>query len=123
MIDREKVIKGLECCADIQRDTMHRDCDVCPYNDDPRQGTCVTLFPLFRDALALLKADQTYLLDKDEKIKKLHLLLNTQLSLADQTKKEFEDEIARLNRELDAMNRLSEMQMEALQEAEHDRTD
>lgn len=58
MIDREKVIKGLECCADLQRDTMHRACDVCPYNDDPRQGTCVTLFPLFRDALGLLKAEQ-----------------------------------------------------------------
>ena len=58
MIDREKVIKGLECCADLQRDTMHRACDVCPYNDDPRQGTCVTLFPLFRDALVLLKAEK-----------------------------------------------------------------
>lgn len=58
MPDREKVITGLECCADLQRDTMHRACDVCPYNDDPRQGTCVTLFPLFRDALGLLKADQ-----------------------------------------------------------------
>lgn len=71
MIDREKILKGLECCADLQRDTMHRACDVCPYNDDPRQGTCVTLFPLFRDALDVLKADQTYLQEQDKKVKKL----------------------------------------------------
>ena len=58
MIDREKVIKGLECCADLQRGMMHRACYVCPYNDDPQEGTCVTLFPLFRDAIGLLKADQ-----------------------------------------------------------------
>lgn len=65
MPDREKVIKGLECCADLQRGTMHRACDVCPYNDDPQQGTCVTLFPLFQDALVMLKAEQLYLTQQD----------------------------------------------------------
>lgn len=62
MIDREKVIRGLECCADWQRGSMHRFCEVCPYNDNPVIGTCNNLFPLFRDAFALLKADQAYLL-------------------------------------------------------------
>ena len=70
MIDREKVIKGLECCADLQRDTMHRVCDVCPYNDsynrdfykDPRQGACVSIHPLLRDALELLKEQKPRLL-------------------------------------------------------------
>ena len=115
MIDREKLTAAIDEC--LKTDVFK--CEDCPYLGKQADVlSCVGV--LMKDARELLKTDQTYLLDKDEKIKKLHLLLNTQLSLADQTKKEFEDEIARLNRELDAMNRLSEMQMEALQEAEHD---
>lgn len=68
MIDRERVIKGLECCADLQRGSMHRDCDSCPYNDDPANGMCITLFPLFRDALALLKADQAQLVEQRKRL-------------------------------------------------------
>ena len=54
MIDREKVVKGLECCAE--------DCvDGCPYEDLDVEGwNCTTL--LCRDALELLKAQEP---DKD----------------------------------------------------------
>ena len=49
MIYRAKVLKGLECCADFQRQTMNRNCFVCPYGD--RQlGMCKSLYPLMRDA-------------------------------------------------------------------------
>ena len=61
MIDRDKVIKGLECCADWQHGTMRWACEACPYNNKPVMGTCDNLFPLFRDARALLKADQEHL--------------------------------------------------------------
>ena len=51
MIDREKVIKGLECCNhEIPK------CEKCPYNDG--EDTCPTLRTLFDDALALLKAQE-----------------------------------------------------------------
>ena len=68
MTDRNKVIKGLECCADLQRKTINRDCDACPYNDDPELGTCFTLFPVIRDALALLKADQAQLVEQRKRL-------------------------------------------------------
>ena len=61
MTDRDKVIKGLECCADWQHGTMRWVCEACPYNSNPVMGTCDNLFPLFRDARALLKADQAHL--------------------------------------------------------------
>ena len=80
MIDREKVIHHFE--------------DAIEASDSNDKWVFVRV-DILEDSITLLKADQTYLLQKDE-------------------------EIARLNRELDAMNRLSEMQMEALQEAEHD---
>lgn len=55
---REKVIKGLECCEDVQsewKDALYV-CPKCPYvhNVIP----CETLAPLIRDALALLKAQE-----------------------------------------------------------------
>lgn len=53
MIDREKVIKGLEHCLEIEGDGT---CEGCPYDDD-----CFTEYvefgePMMRDALTLLKA-------------------------------------------------------------------
>ena len=57
MTNREKVIKGLGCCADLQRETINRNCEDCPYNDD-RMGTCKTMFPLLSDALELLKEQE-----------------------------------------------------------------
>lgn len=68
MTDRDKVIKGLECCADMQRGSTYKDCDTCPYNDNPVMGTCNNLFPLFRDALALLKADQSQLVEQRKRL-------------------------------------------------------
>lgn len=68
MTDRDKVVKGLECCADLQRDSMYRDCEVCPYNDNPVMGTCNNIFPLFRDAFALLKADQAQLVEQRKRL-------------------------------------------------------
>ena len=65
MIDREKVIKAIEYCTDD--DLPCRD-DSCPYWPE---GFSACLGNLMRDALALLKADQTYLLEKDKTIKKL----------------------------------------------------
>ena len=52
MPDREKVIKGLECCDNDE-------CDICPYDlscDENDLGTCRAT--LHRDALALLKAQE-----------------------------------------------------------------
>lgn len=53
MVDREKVIKGLECC--MVGDDHSPKCELCPYatvGDD----TCQTMDDLFADALVLLKA-------------------------------------------------------------------
>lgn len=54
MPDREKVIKGLECC--MVGDGHSPKCELCPYatvGDD----TCQTMDALFADALALIKGD------------------------------------------------------------------
>ena len=58
MIDREKVIKGLECCAE--------DCvDGCPYENIEAEGwNCTTL--LCRDALELLKAQEPRVMTLEE---------------------------------------------------------
>lgn len=65
MIDRGKVIKGLECCQTMLHDRgfENPDCRVCPYNNDPDgkkseiNGVyCVA--ELADDALALLKAQE-----------------------------------------------------------------
>lgn len=55
MIDREKVIRGLECC--MVGDEHSPKCEICPYatmGDD----TCQTMDALFSDALALLKEQE-----------------------------------------------------------------
>lgn len=55
MPDREKVIKGLECCMGYGiEDTPG--CEDCPYND--MGDTCERIRPLYEDALALLKAQE-----------------------------------------------------------------
>ena len=53
MTDREKVIKGLECCTKRNPEDVPR-CGECPY-----QGACLNR--LKNDALALLKAQETSL--------------------------------------------------------------
>ena len=52
MTDREKVTKGLECCS-----VLEGKCEECPYDTEGYVGECV--YALARDALALLKEQQT----------------------------------------------------------------
>ena len=53
MIDREKVIKGLECIISSGNAGMRDDCANCIY---PGGGDCIA--PALRDALVLLKAQE-----------------------------------------------------------------
>lgn len=63
MADREKIIKGLECCADDEP-FYHAYCDVCPYNGRKPDniGGCTKLY---RDALELLKEQAELVRCKD----------------------------------------------------------
>ena len=69
MIDREKVIKGLEHCLADEWQT----CTGCPYNsgytyDDPHSGCQGSEEPM-RDALALLKAREPRVLTLEDVLK------------------------------------------------------
>lgn len=55
MTDREKVIKGLECCIV----KPFPNCEKCPYTNE-EEGTCFTMNNMLADALALLKAQEPY---------------------------------------------------------------
>ena len=50
MIDREKIIKGLQCCDDTSEKTLK--CEECPYREI---DTCANIARLHADALALLR--------------------------------------------------------------------
>lgn len=64
MIDREKVIKGLECCTEPSRK-----CPECPYVGEGKIiSYCATR--LTKDALVLLKADQAELIRQRDTISK-----------------------------------------------------
>lgn len=63
MIDREKVIRGLEACA---RDVGIMHCRECPYNGIP----CITL--LLRDVIALLKEQEPRVMTLEEARETLH---------------------------------------------------
>lgn len=56
MTDREKVIKGLECCELIHRGALLADsCNLCPYQED-KNSTCETgVCELLFEARRLLK--------------------------------------------------------------------
>ena len=54
MADREKTIRGLECCTAFDSKGFPL-CEECPYADD---GTCHELDQLHRDALSLLKKQE-----------------------------------------------------------------
>lgn len=62
MADREKVIRGLECCTTFDSKGFPL-CEECPYADD---GTCPELDQLHRDALELLKEQEPRLLTIEE---------------------------------------------------------
>lgn len=51
MVDREKVIEGLECCS---RTTAEPNCEECPYYKDKTDCSG----EMMRDALALLKEQE-----------------------------------------------------------------
>lgn len=53
MSDREKVIKGLECC--IKKMEGQRVCDECPYDED---FNCLGCSVALRQALALLREQE-----------------------------------------------------------------
>ena len=76
MIDREKLIKGLACCDNMENDGQYLECDQCPYNDDMELGTCLSLTTLHRDAHDLLKADQTELIRQRDIIAQLQATLD-----------------------------------------------
>ena len=61
MPDREKVIKGLECCTNSD---MNMCLYNCPYHKDHTDG-CSGGIKMMRDALALLKEQETVVLCKD----------------------------------------------------------
>ena len=52
MADREKVMKGLECCLGSN------DCDIEPKEDCPYKGMCLCAMALHLDVLALLKEQE-----------------------------------------------------------------
>lgn len=54
-MDREKVIKGLECCLGSN------DCDIDPEEDCPYKGMCLCAMALRLDVLNLLKKNDLYL--------------------------------------------------------------
>lgn len=56
MADREKIIKGLECCR-IQQNEVPPICEACPYADEAR-GTCEDMSGLLNDAYEMLKAQE-----------------------------------------------------------------
>lgn len=66
MTDREKVIKGLECC--ISFDSVDQTCMACPFENDCVEKQRNT--QLLHDALALLKEKPEIIQCKDCKIGK-----------------------------------------------------
>ena len=73
MTDREKVIKGLECCIIRHPDDKAR-CDECPY-----ESACCNRLKI--DALALLKAQEPRLYTVDELKRGEHYYLELHLEL------------------------------------------
>lgn len=62
MIDREKVIRGLECCSAMSGD----ECRKCPYEHECRDTDLHYGIPhLAADAIALLKEQETVVRCKD----------------------------------------------------------
>lgn len=65
MINREKVIKGLECCLGDTRADLPNLCTICPYaHDYYATQTCGK--KLKEDALALLKAQEPRIISLEE---------------------------------------------------------
>ena len=65
MMDREKVIKGLECAIGIRG---RKNCDDCPYDND---FNCLGCDIVLRDAIALLKEQEQRINELEEKLRLL----------------------------------------------------
>ena len=65
MIDREKVIKGLEHCTNGRNG-----CFECPYSEDGFSATIYCKLQVDRDALKLLKEQQEQIKNRDESLEK-----------------------------------------------------
>ena len=68
MPEREKVIKGLECCI---AEGSAPECEDCPYAL-PEDGTCERLDGLFKDILVILKAQEPRVMSLEEAQAALH---------------------------------------------------
>ena len=73
MTEREKVIKGLECCSTFDSYGFPL-CEECPYADD---GTCHELDQLHRDAFSLLKAQEPNWISVDERLPERGIMVLT----------------------------------------------
>lgn len=73
MIDREKVIKGLECCLPMTRRNGLGDCGKCPYDRKItlEGGITECCHELMLDALALLKAQEPRVMTREEALNSL----------------------------------------------------
>ena len=80
MNNREKVIKGLECCILNMENKCGDKCNECPYQD-PSLETCHSFYFIFKDMIELLKEQEAPLneykfLDK----KREHITIPTKYS-------------------------------------------
>lgn len=65
MADREKAIKGLECC--LKTLNGNDGCPIeCPYCEECLESIRTIFIPMMRDALALLKAQEPRVMTLDE---------------------------------------------------------
>lgn len=71
MVDREKVIRGLECCKSMYDWSNGLPWKNCPYSNEKECGDC-GINQMFDDALSLLK-EQEKLVDVDALREKLGL--------------------------------------------------
>lgn len=58
MIDKEKVIKGLECCRNLNPPDDWDCPEECPYSIESNPHRCCAFDPLLNDALALLQEQE-----------------------------------------------------------------
>lgn len=84
MTEREKVIKGLECCA------VGAECDHCPYSN-LNIGGFAGCYQMHQDALALLKAQEPRVMTLEEVVGNIVLGRDVMLWF------EFNDSIKELN--------------------------
>lgn len=68
MIDREKVLKGLECCCQMNGNVCRTEC---PYSDECIENECVGTAHLCANALELLKEKEIGYREKSDALLKM----------------------------------------------------